>query len=45
MQKYAAVFRTSETLKRGCELMDEVFQEQKELKVSLKCFFNLNFVF
>jgi hypothetical protein len=28
MQMYAAVFRTGETLKKGCELMNEVFQAQ-----------------
>lgn len=28
MQMYAAVFRTGETLKIGCELMNEVFQAQ-----------------
>jgi succinate dehydrogenase/fumarate reductase flavoprotein subunit len=37
MQKYAGIFRTDETLKKGCELMDNVFQDQKELKVSFMC--------
>ena len=36
MEKHAAVFRTGEILKKGCQLMYEVFQEQKELKVSCR---------
>lgn len=34
MQVHAAVFRDGETLKKGCELMDGIFQEQKDLKVT-----------
>lgn len=33
MQNHAGVFRDGETLKKGCQLMDEVFEAQKELKV------------
>ena len=33
MQNHAAVFREGDTLKKGCELMDDVFQAQKDLKV------------
>lgn len=33
MQNHAAVFREGETLKKGCTLMDEVFQAQKDLKL------------
>lgn len=33
MQAHAAVFRDGETLKKGCELMNDVFQEQKDLKL------------
>lgn len=33
MQNHAAVFREGETLKKGCVLMDQVFQEQKDLKL------------
>ncbi|CAF3328949.1 unnamed protein product, partial [Rotaria sp. Silwood2] len=33
MQGHAAVFRDGETLKKGCKLMDGVFQEQKDLKL------------
>jgi hypothetical protein len=36
MEKYAAVFRTGETLKKGRDLMDDVFQQQTELKVNTK---------
>lgn len=34
MHQYAAIFRTGETLKKGCSLMDEIFQQQKDLKVT-----------
>jgi succinate dehydrogenase (ubiquinone) flavoprotein subunit len=30
MQNHAAVFRDGETLKKGCDLMDSIFQEQKD---------------
>lgn len=33
MQNHAAVFREGETLKKGCKLLDEIFQGQKDLKV------------
>lgn len=33
MQIHAAVFRDGETLKKGCELMSDVFQGQKDLKI------------
>jgi succinate dehydrogenase (ubiquinone) flavoprotein subunit len=33
MQMHAAVFRDGETLKKGCHLMDDIFQEQKDLKL------------
>jgi hypothetical protein len=34
MQNHAAVFRDGVTLKEGCQLMDGIFQEQKDLKVN-----------
>lgn len=34
MQTHAAVFREGETLKKGCNLMDGVFQAQKDLKIN-----------
>lgn len=34
MQTHAAVFREGETLKKGCNLMDDVFQAQKDLKIN-----------
>jgi len=33
MQNHAAVFRTGETLKKGCDIMDSIFKEQKDLKI------------
>jgi succinate dehydrogenase (ubiquinone) flavoprotein subunit len=33
MQGHAAVFREGATLKKGCQLMDGIFQEQKNLKI------------
>jgi succinate dehydrogenase (ubiquinone) flavoprotein subunit len=33
MQNHAAVFREGETLKKGCKLMNDIFQEQKDLKL------------
>lgn len=33
MQNHAAVFRDGDTLKKGCTLMDDVFQGQKDLKI------------
>jgi succinate dehydrogenase (ubiquinone) flavoprotein subunit len=33
MQNHAAVFREGETLKKGCDLMDDVFKQQKDIKV------------
>jgi hypothetical protein len=33
MQTHAAVFREGETLKKGCKLMNDIFQEQKDLKL------------
>ena len=34
MQNHAAVFREGATLKKGCDLMDDIFQGQKDLKVN-----------
>ncbi|SEP67252.1 succinate dehydrogenase subunit A [Ectothiorhodospira magna] len=34
MQRYAAVFRTGETLQKGCERMDEVFQSFGDVRVT-----------
>ncbi|CAF1037857.1 unnamed protein product [Adineta steineri] len=34
MQNHAAVFRDGETLKKGCDLMDDIFQAQKDLKLT-----------
>lgn len=34
MQTHAAVFRTEETLKEGCKLMDDLYAQMKDLKVS-----------
>jgi len=34
MQNHAAVFREGDTLKKGCRLMDDIFQEQKNLKIN-----------
>ncbi len=34
MQRDAAVFRTAKTLKEGCEAMDEVYGQLKDVKVS-----------
>jgi succinate dehydrogenase (ubiquinone) flavoprotein subunit len=33
MQTHAAVFRDGKTLKEGCNVMNDIFQEQKDLKV------------
>jgi succinate dehydrogenase (ubiquinone) flavoprotein subunit len=33
MQTHAAVFRDGETLKKGCDEMNSIFQEQKNLKL------------
>jgi succinate dehydrogenase (ubiquinone) flavoprotein subunit len=33
MQTHAAVFREGTTLKEGCKLMDDIFQEQQDLKL------------
>lgn len=33
MQTHAAVFREGATLKKGCTLMDGIFQEQNDLKL------------
>ncbi|CAF1166823.1 unnamed protein product, partial [Didymodactylos carnosus] len=33
MQNHAAVFRDGTTLKEGCNIMDDIFQEQKDLKI------------
>lgn len=33
MQNHAAVFREGTTLKKGCELMDDIFQEQQDIKL------------
>jgi succinate dehydrogenase (ubiquinone) flavoprotein subunit len=33
MQVHAAVFRDGETLKKGCDLMNDIFQAQKDLKI------------
>jgi succinate dehydrogenase (ubiquinone) flavoprotein subunit len=33
MQTHAAVFRTGETLKEGCDLMDGIFKQQEDLKI------------
>ena len=35
MQNHAAVFREGDTLKKGCALMDDIFQGQKDLKVNV----------
>lgn len=34
LQKHAAVFRSEELLQQGCKLMDGIFQQQKDLKLS-----------
>lgn len=34
LQKHGAVFRTEELLQEGCKLMDGIFQQQKDLKLS-----------
>jgi succinate dehydrogenase (ubiquinone) flavoprotein subunit len=33
MQIHAAVFRDGDTLKKGCNLMDDIFQAQNDLKL------------
>ena len=33
MEEHAAVFRDGETLRKGCKLMDNIFQEQKDLQL------------
>lgn len=35
MQTNAAVFRTGPVLEEGCKLIDEAYQELKDLKVSI----------
>ena len=39
MQNNAAVFRTGEVLKEGCELMEDTIKQMPDLKV---CFFIIN---
>lgn len=34
MQNHAAVFREGATLKKGCELMNDIFQEQQDIKLT-----------
>lgn len=34
MQNNAAVFRTGESLKEGCQLIDDVYQQMKEMRIS-----------
>lgn len=36
MQSHAAVFRTGTSLKEGCEKMDKIYNQQKDLKLSDK---------
>jgi len=33
MQKHVSVFRDGPTLKEGCQLMKDIFAQQKDLKV------------
>ncbi|CAK9304860.1 unnamed protein product [Gordionus sp. m RMFG-2023] len=36
MQDYAAVFRTEETLKKGCELISQCYEEAKHMRITDK---------
>lgn len=35
MQSHAAVFREGDTLKKGCDVMDGIYTEMNDLKVSI----------